>query len=218
VHEISLASEGFHTPNTVQACVELCGKPQDKITFAIINEAYAVEPGDKRWVLDNINSVTKNFPARLDMVNLLALSIDQVEARIAPLDAIFVVGGYTDYLMHVFNKTGFSKLLPKLLRNQSVYRQQCRIDGRPVSASAPRLQRIYGERDDYGITDYLGFVDLAIKPHLDSPEFPNNLPEVLEEVASGADFPVYGLRDDAAIVVRWLRAAVYRQSTYKVKS
>ena len=46
--KLVLCSEGFHTPNTVQACVELTGKPQNEITIAIINEAYAVEAGDKR--------------------------------------------------------------------------------------------------------------------------------------------------------------------------
>ncbi len=215
--KLVLASEGFHTPNTVQACVDLCGKPQDKISFAVINEAYAVEPGDKRWVLDNINSVAKNFPARLDIVNLLALTIEEVEERIAPLDAIFVVGGYTDYLMHVFNKTGFSKLLPKLLETKVFVGSSAgsMVAGKRISTEA--YQRIYGERGDYDITDYLGLVNLAIKPHLGSPEFPNNLPEVLEEVASGADFPVYGLRDDSAIVVDGNEQRFIGSQPYKVK-
>jgi len=44
---------------------------------AIINEAFAVEEGDKRWVLDNLNDVASNFPAELDIINLLALPIDE---------------------------------------------------------------------------------------------------------------------------------------------
>lgn len=48
--KLVLCSEGFHTLNTVQACVDLVGKPRDQITFAVINEAYSAEHGDKRWV------------------------------------------------------------------------------------------------------------------------------------------------------------------------
>lgn len=69
--KLVLCSEGFHTANTVQACVELVGKPQNKISVAVINEAYAVEEGDKYWVLDNLNSVAKNFKSGLDIINLL---------------------------------------------------------------------------------------------------------------------------------------------------
>jgi hypothetical protein len=76
--KLVLCSEGFHTPNTVEACVRLVGKPQDQISIGIINEAYAVEEGDKRWVLDNLNSVANNFSGEIDIINLLALSIQEV--------------------------------------------------------------------------------------------------------------------------------------------
>src|SRR3990167_3692811 len=99
--KLVLCSEGFHTQNTVQACVDLVSKPREEITFAVINEAYAAAHGDKRWVISNLNDVAKNFPAEMDIVNLLALSLSEVEERILQKDAIFVVGGHTDYLMSV---------------------------------------------------------------------------------------------------------------------
>jgi dipeptidase E len=199
--KLVLCSEGFHTQNTVEACVELCGKPQREITVAIINEAFAVERGDKRWVLNNLNDVAQNFPAELDIVDLLALPIDEVEERIMAKDVIFVVGGNTDYQMHVFEKSGFSKLLPKLLETKVYVGSSAgtMVMGKRISSEA--YTRVYGERDDFGVTEYLGLVDLAIKPHMNSVIFPNNRPEVLEEVASGMGFPVYGLQDDSALVV-----------------
>ncbi len=199
--KLVLCSEGFHTPNTVQACVELCGKPQDQISFAVINEAYAVEDGSKRWVLDNLNDVAKNFPGELDIVNLLALSLDEVEKRIMQKDAIFVIGGNTDYLMHVFDKTGFSTLLPKLLKTKVYVGSSAgsMVIGERISSEA--YHELFGEDNDFGTKEYLGLVDLAIKPHLDSPHFPNNRPEKLEAVVGHASFPVYALRDDSALVV-----------------
>jgi hypothetical protein len=79
--KLVLCSEGFHTPNTVEACVKLVGKPQDQISIGIINEAYAVEEGDKRWVLDNLNSVATNFSGEIDIIDLLALSIEELFAK-----------------------------------------------------------------------------------------------------------------------------------------
>ena len=196
-----LCSEGFSTPNTVQACVELCGKPQDKISVAIINEAYAVVEGDKYWVLDNLRDVAKNFTGGIDLVNLLALPLDQVEDSLRWCDVIFVVGGNTDYLMHVFNKTGFTKLLPKLLETKVYVGSSAgsMVIGRRISTAAN--EEIYGEPGEWGINDYLGLVDLAIKPHLNSENFPNNRPAVLARVAYGVNFPVYGLEDGSALVI-----------------
>jgi len=196
-----LCSEGFYTQNTIDACVDLVGKPQEQIKIGIINEAYAVEEGDKRWVLDNLNSVAINFSAEIDIVSLLALSIAEVENRLADKDVIFVVGGNTHYLMHVFNKSGFSELLPQLLKDKVYVGSSAgsMVVGRRVSTKA--YSKVFGEGNRYGIDEYLGFVDLAIKPHLDSDNFPNNRAKILDEYAGGTDFPVYGLRDDSAIVV-----------------
>jgi dipeptidase E len=199
--KLVLCSEGFFTRNTVQACVELVGKPQDQISVAIINEAYAVEEGDKYWVLDNLNDVAKNFKDGMDIVNLLALPLEKVEESIMKRDVIFVIGGNTDYLMHVFEKTGFSKLLPKLLETKVYVGSSAgsMVVGRRVSTEA--YAKIYEEPGDWGVTDYLGLVDLAIKPHLNSKIFPNNRAEILVEVCGGVSFPVYALQDDSALII-----------------
>ena len=199
--KLLLCSEGFHTPNTVQACVELVDKPQNEITVAIINEAYAVEEGDKRWVLDNLNDVATNFPAKIDLINLLALPLTQVKARIELCDVIFVVGGHTDYLMYVFNKTGFAKLLPELLTTKVYVGSSAgsMVVGRRVTTEA--YAEIYGESGDWPVKDFLNLVDFAIKPHLNSEVFPKNRKENLFMVTRDYAGLLYGLADDSAIVV-----------------
>lgn len=195
-----LCSEGFHTPNTVEACVKLVGKPQDQISIGIINEAFAVEEGDKRWVLDNLNSVAHNFSGEIDIVDLLALSIEEIEKRLADKDVIFVVGGDTDYLMSVYKRTGFDKLLPKLLESKVYVGSSAgsMVVGKRISAAAYRL--IYGEDSKWNIDQYVGLVDLSVMPHLDSPHFPNRKESLLEAVGNFKG-KVYGLRDDSAVVV-----------------
>ena len=198
--KLVLCSEGFHTQNTIDACVKLVGKPQDQISIGIINEAYAVEEGDKRWVLDNLNSVASNFSGEIDIVNLLALSTEEVEKRLADKDVIFAVGGDTDYLMAVYRKTGFDKLLPKLLATKVYIGSSAgsMVIGKRISAAAYKL--IYGEDGRYGIEEYVGLVDLSVMPHLDSPNFPNRKESLLEAVGS-FEGKVYALRDDSAVVV-----------------
>lgn len=198
--KLVLCSEGFHTPNTVQACVELVGKPQNKISVAVINEAYAVEEGDKYWVLDNLNSVAKNFKGGMDIVDLLALPLHKVKENIIKRDVIFVVGGCTDYLMHVFNKTGFSKLLPTLLATKVYVGSSAgsMVMGKRLSTEAHKM--LYGEEKTYGTDKFLELVDVALMPHLDSPHFPNRK-QTLLKAAKKYSGVVYGLRDDAALVV-----------------
>ncbi len=196
-----LCSEGFHTPNTIQACVDLVGKPKDKIAIAVINEAFAPEENDKRWVLHNLNCVADNFPGPFDIVDLLALPIDKVETRIEKCDVIFVVGGNTDYLMHVYKKTGFDNLLLKLLETKVYVGSSAGSVVMGKRPSSKKYLEAFGKEKDFGITSYMELVDLAIRPHMDSTEQPKRREHVLRESSQGLDFPVYGLRDDSAIIV-----------------
>lgn len=212
--KLILCSEGFHTPNTVQACIDLVGKPRDQITFAVINEAFAAEHGDKRWVISNLNDVAKNFPAEMDIVNLLALPLKEIEERILQKDAIFVVGGHTDYLMSVFMKTGFDKLLPKLL-NSKVYvgsSAGSMVMGKRLSSEA--YKEMYKEVVGYGTTRYLEFVDFAIMPHIGSKDFPGRK-EKLIRASKQHSGKIYGLRDDSAIIVNDNKVRIIGSKPYE---
>jgi dipeptidase E len=199
--KLLLASAGLYTPEIVAKCIELVGKPQDEINFAVINEAYTVEHGDHGWVLDDLNRIKDNFKGRMELVNLLALDSETVKARIELADVIFVVGGHTDYLMSVFKKTGFDKLLPELLKTKVYVGSSAgsMVLGNRVSTEA--YAKIYGEENDYSIQQYIGLVDFAIKPHLGSKLFPQNRKEVLLDVTKNYTGTVYGLSDESAIVV-----------------
>lgn len=198
--KLLLSSAGFTTAEIVGKCEELVGKPREEINFGIINEAYAVEPEDHSWVLTDLNQIRENFGGRMELINLLALDIDTVSERIEQNDVMYVVGGQTDYLKSVFDKTGFTKLLPKLL-DTKVYvgsSAGAMVMGQRLSAAAYR--QIYGERDTYGASSYLEFVYFALMPHLNSPLFPNRKETLLKATKSHKGL-VYGLDDDTAIVV-----------------
>lgn len=198
--KLVLCSEGYSTKEIVDKCVKLVGKPKDSISVAIINEAYAVENNNLWWVLKNLNRVKDNFGGNLELVNLLALDLSEIKKRIESSDIISVVGGHTDYLMSVFNKSGFSKLLPEFLKTKVYVGSSAgsMVLGRRLSADA--YLKIYHEQSPYGISKYLELVDITIMPHLDNPHFANRR-EILQDASSKHSGAIYGLRDDSAIVV-----------------
>ena len=199
--KLLLASAGLFTPEIIAKCVELVGKPQDEINFGVVNEAYAVEHGDHGWVLNDLNRIKDNFKGRMEFVNLLALDIEAVKARLQLADVIFVAGGHTDYLMSIFRKTGFDKLLRELLETKVYVGSSAGSMVLCSRMSTEAYAKIYGEENDYGITDYMEVVNLAIKPHLNNVLFPQNNKDVLLDVAKDYKGVVYGLTDDSAIVV-----------------
>lgn len=198
--KLILCSEGFSTNEVVEKCIELVEKPKNKINVAVINEAYAVETNNLRWVLNNLTKVTENFGGNLELVNLLALDIQDVKERMDKSDVIFVLGGHTDYLMSVFDKSGFSKLLPELLKTKVYVGSSAgsMVLGKRLSTEA--YKKIYSEKNIYGVSRYLEFVDISIMPHLNSPHFPNRK-ETLLDAAGKHKGVIYGLQDDCAIVV-----------------
>jgi len=198
--KLILCSEGFSTNEIVNKCVKLVGKSKALINVAVVNEAYAVEDNNLRWVLNNLTKVKDNFGGNLELVNLLALSIQDVKERIQKSDVIFVLGGHTDYLMSVFTKSGFSKLLPEFLKTKVYVGSSAgsMVLGKRLSPEA--YEKIYKERNVYGVSKYLEFIDISIMPHLDNPHFSNRR-EILLDAAKKHSDMIYGLRDDSAIVV-----------------
>lgn len=200
--KLLLCSQGFETQNTVKACTDLVGKPAKDISFAIINEAYAMEDDDKRWVLHNLNCVADNFGGEIDLVNLLALPIDEVERRIMQKDAIFVVGGLADYLAHVFRKTKFALLLPKLLETKVYVGSSAGSMVMGTRLSPDAYEVMYGEfnPDTYGTERYLEYVDFAMMPHMDSADYPTRNDKLFAATKHHKGV-IYGLRDDSAMIV-----------------
>jgi dipeptidase E len=198
--KLLLTSAGFYTPEIADKCESLVGKPKKDIRFAIINEAYAVEHDNHGWVLDDLNRLQKSFGGWMEFVNLLALEPKEIRSRIEKIDVIYVEGGHTDYLMSVFIKSGFSNSLRELLETKVYVGSSAgsMVAGKRLSESA--YNTIYGSRETYGTDQYLGIVDFAMLPHLNSPDFPSRK-ELFVEAAEDHPGMVYGLSDDTAFVI-----------------
>ncbi len=196
-----LTSTGFYTTTIADALVDLVGKPKEEISFGIINEAYAVEEGDKSWVFEELNNYRKHFSGICDLVNLLALTKEQVIERIEQCDVIYVLGGNTDYLMGVFNKSGFGALLRNQFSDKVYVGSSAGSMVMCNRVSTQAYLEIYGENLDFNIDSYLNIFDFAIKPHLNSKEFPNNIKEKLEKVSRSFGKKMICLKDEQALSI-----------------
>lgn len=136
----------------------------------------------------------------MELVNLLALDTYEVKERLQKADVMYVLGGHTDYLMSVFNKTGFAKLLPELLKTKVYVGSSAgsMVLGKRLSDAA--YLKMYKETNPYGVKNYLEVVDFSIMPHLDSPHFPLRKETLLEAIGDHSGV-VHGMRDDSAVIV-----------------
>lgn len=204
--KLVLCSSGFFTPEIVAKAVELAGKPQAELSVAVINEAYAMTFRSHSWVAKELSRIDTYFGGRFELVNLRALSPETVKERLQQHDIIYVLGGPTDYEMHVLQQTGFTDMLPELLEDKVYVGSSAgsMILGKRVPADVHT--KIFGretadEDETYGVTSYMDILDFAIVPHMGSPKFPNCTAENLQAIAPKVDAPIYGIADDTAIII-----------------
>lgn len=200
--KLFLSSAGIRTPELADALSDLVGKPLSEISVAIINEAVAVELGGKRWLIDELADLAKYIGGEIDFVDLLALTLDEVRERLAPVDVIYVVGGNPDYLMYLYQKTGFDTLLQDTVLSDKVYVGSSA--GSMVMTQRPTSRQylaLYEKQKTFGTVNYLSVVDIIFRPHMQSSDSPKYNFSHLNEIADGLSSDLYALTDRQAIIV-----------------
>jgi dipeptidase E len=198
--KLILASSGFNTPESIKKCVEFVGKPADEISFGVINEAYVPYHMPHDWVIDDLISIRDNFSSNIELIPL-SLEIDEIKRRISDKDVIFVIGGNTAYLKTIFDKSGFSELLPELLKTKVYVGSSA---GSMILGHCPTketLLKTSGDDDDFSVTEYLNLLDLEIIPHIHGKfTLPTAEKQVIIE-SKKQPRPIYGISDNAAVIV-----------------
>ncbi len=195
-----LASCGFRTPETVHKCIEFVGKPAKEISFGIINEAYVPYHLPHDWVIDDLISIHDNFSNNIELIPF-TLDIAEIKNRLADKDVIFVIGGSTAYLKTIFDRTGFSKILPELLEEKVYVGSSA---GSMIIGHCPTketLLKTSGDDDDFSVTEYLGLLPIEIIPHIHGKfTLPAAENQIVPE-STRQKYTVYGLSDDAAVII-----------------
>lgn len=195
-----LASCGFRAPETVRKCVEFVGKPAKETSFGIINEAYVSYHLPHDWVIDDLISIHDNFSNNIELIPF-TLDLAEIKNRLADKDVIFVIGGNTAYLKTIFDRTGFSKVLPELLEEKVYVGSSA---GSMIIGHCPTketLLKTSGDDDDFSVTEYLGLLPIEIIPHIHGKfTLPTAENQIIPE-STRQKYTVYGLSDDAAVII-----------------
>lgn len=198
--KLILASSGFSAPESVQQCIEFVGKPADQISFGVINEAYIPYHFPHDWIIHDLVNIYENFSDNIELIPF-ALELPEILRRLADKDVIFVMGGNTSYLKQTFDQSGFSNVLPGLLKDKVYVGSSA---GSMILGHCPTLDTLLktsGDDDDYSATSYLNLVDLEIIPHIHGKfTLPNAEAQVVIE-STRKTVPIYGLSDQAAVIV-----------------
>jgi len=200
--KLLLTSGGLRTDTLLREFERLVGKSASEVNVAIIDEASAVEAGDKRWKVDELAMIAKRIGGKIDFVDLLALSLDEAKERLLLADAMYVLGGNPDYLMRTFKKTGFAELLTSDFFSEKVYVGSSA--GSMVvteRANTKGYLNVYAKSNTFEVESYMGLVNIIFRPHMTSSDNKKYQYETLAEVAVGLQNDLYGLRDDQALSI-----------------
>src|SRR6188768_3464363 len=184
--KLLLTSAGISNKSIRNALVDLLGKPIEESKAIFIPTAIYGIPGSAE-IIRKVICGTLGDPfceagwKSLGLLELTALPTMKKELWVPMLqetDALLVGGGDCQYLCYWMQKSGLADLLPTLLR-KTVY-----VGLSAGSMIMTRFGTTYGHHALPAESDKsLGFVDIALHPHLDYPTFPDNSMANLEKLA-----------------------------------
>src|SRR3989344_2541480 len=201
--KLLLTSNGLSNKSIAKALVDLVGKPAKETSLAFIPTAMNAGGGDKGWFIDDLSNIKKQNFKNIDIVDISALPKKIWLPRIEAADVLFFSGGNTSHLMRWLKESGLAKLLPELLKTR-VYAgiSAGSIVTNPTLTLSSKDKKIYyEEKFGYKNEKALGFVDFYIRPHFNSPYFPQARKEYLEKVAKDIPDIIYALDDNSALKV-----------------
>lgn len=194
---IILGSWGLSNESIIKACEDLVGKNRKDINIVIINEAIKGEFGDHRWFIEELQRLSGIIGGNIEFVDIQAHPLDYVEQRIAAVDLVYCFGGNTDYLANIFIKTGFSKILPKIL-TEKVWVGSSAGSCVLCHKESEEIQKaIYKEKRE--ADHFMDIIPIIFLPHLHG--FYKFDKKEIEDASRLTDLPVYALSDEAAIII-----------------
>jgi len=197
--KLLLTSAGLSNPSISKALEDLLAKPIKGVKLSFIPTAANVEPGDKSWMIDDLNNFRK-AGFEVDIVDISSVSKEIWLPRLKESEVIFLGGGNTFHLMYWVKQSGLQDELPELLKTRvyaGISAGSC-IAGPTIFNS---VQNLFGEEYELEIKEGLGLVDFQFIPHLNSPYFDKIREENLQEASKDIIEPIYALDDNSALKI-----------------
>jgi dipeptidase E len=198
-----LTSNGLSNQSIANALFELVDKKPEETSIAFIPTAMNVGRGDKGWFVNDLNNINKQGLKLFDVVDISALPKEIWLPRLERADVLFFSGGNTNHLMRWMKESGLAELLPELLSTR-VYAgiSAGSMVTNPSLALSSKDKKIYYEEEfGYRNEEALNLVDVYVRPHYNSADFPDAKKMVIEEFAKETKSPIYGLDDESALKI-----------------
>ncbi len=192
--KLLLTSSGITNKSLADALRNLAGRD---LKIAFVPTAANVEEGPKYWLIEDLNNFQKL--GTVDIVDISAVPKNVWLPRLKKANVIVIGGGRTSYLVKCIRDSGFDKELPELLKTRIYVGISAGsiVMSKSIQAS---LEFIYGDEVD-NAPGGLGFIGFNIRPHFNSPEFPNVTEENLKKVSKKLEGDMYVIDDQTGIVV-----------------
>jgi dipeptidase E len=202
-----LTSAGIRNEVLRSALADLVGKPFAKASVAFVPTASVAAAGDHSWFVEDLSRLHSLGWQEVDILELNGLPREMVLERLRHADVVYAEGGNHYHLANSIIVNGLAAEMAAVVESK-VYvgvSAGSMIFSRNLSE---RTGKAFGEHEDLRIlgetraSSPFGLFDWYLKPHLNSPDFPDRTPAWFEEAAAKLDFPVYALDDDSAVRVR----------------
>lgn len=198
-----LTSNGLSNKSIAKALFDLVGKPPAEVSVAFVPTAMNISTGDKDWFVNDLYNINKQGLKNFDIVDISALPKEIWLSRFEKADVLFFSGGNSFHLMRWINESGLAELLPELLKTKVWAGISAgSMVTNPTLALSSKDKKIYYEEKFGAVTEKaLGFVDFYIRPHYNSPDFPQANREYLEDMAKDFTDTIYALDDNSVVKV-----------------
>lgn len=201
--KLLLTSGGLKNGSIARALFDLVGKPAAETIISFIPTSMNIQSGDKGWFIDDLANIKKQGCKEIDIVDISALPKNIWLPRLEKADVLFFSGGNSPHLMRWLRESGLAELLPKLLltRVYAGISAGSIVTNPTLALSDEDTKREYEEIFGYRSEEALNLVNVYVRPHLNSPDFPRARKEYLTEVAKGLHQTLYGLDDQSALKI-----------------
>lgn len=202
-----LTAAGLRNETQREALRDLLGKPFGSANVVYVPTASVAESGDHGWSVADLNRLYALGWQEFDILELNGLPRQMVLDRLLHADVIYVAGGNHYHLARSITGNGLADAFLEALESRVYvgFSAGSMIFSRHLTGHSADVIGDTADLHALGATTVeppFGLLDWYLKPHLNSPDFPDRDEAWAERIAARADFPIYFIDDETAVLVR----------------